>query len=140
MLASKLAPSASKRPIESYFRDEVRGSARGNWHMIATRCGIPSEMLTGLRSACPSCGSEYFKFLDERGHGSYVCRASGRADATGDGFALLRHVFGLEFGQAVRMAAQVMRVPEYAPRAREGRAIRDRASGARSVAASLRTN
>jgi putative DNA primase/helicase len=118
MLQSRVRPSIITARVESHFRDGVRAAARDKWHWVASRCGAPVEALSGLRTKCPACDSDYFKFLDERGGGSFVCRGAGRADVTGDGFALLRHLFGLTFDQAVRMAAEVTRVTELAMRRR----------------------
>jgi phage/plasmid primase-like uncharacterized protein len=111
------APQTSRR-VDSEFRDRVRSSAEGHWHLLLQRIGVPGSLLTGEAVSCPECGGS-FRFLDARDRGSFVCRGSGRPDAAGDGFALVMHLGGLTFGDAVRAVGEAVghrALPRHTPR------------------------
>ena len=91
----------SSRRLDYEYIHRARDAAQGRWHSLLPKLGVSASILTGEIATCPACGGA-FCFLDTRNRGEFLCRAPGRADITGDGFALVRHLGGLDFGQAVR--------------------------------------
>ena len=100
------APQSSRR-VDYEFRDRIRASAAGHWHLLLQRIGVPGDLLTGEARPCPECGGS-FRFYDAHERGTFVCRGAGRPDATGDGFALVMHLGGLNLGQAVRAVGEAL--------------------------------
>ena len=72
-------------------------TAIDRWPGILTGLGIDQKHLTGKHGACPSCaGSDRFRFDNKGGRGTWICSQCG----AGDGFGLLRQVFGWSFREA----------------------------------------
>lgn len=72
-------------------------TAIDRWPGILAGLGIDQKHLTGKHSACPSCaGSDRFRFDNKGGRGTWICSQCG----AGDGFGLLRQVFGWSFREA----------------------------------------
>lgn len=100
----------------------VKGAARNRWPEILARLGIPSESLTDKHGPCPGCGGkDRFRLDDRDGRGTWICGGGGQT-ASGDGFALLMHVYGWPFAQALQAVAEVLglepghgRIPEPLP-------------------------
>lgn len=89
--------------------DRIRETARGRWPVILARLGVPSELLTGKHAPCPGCGGrDRFRFDDHDGRGTWICSQGGGEPAAGDGFALLQHVNGWPFPEALKAVADVL--------------------------------
>ncbi|QZA82558.1 toprim domain-containing protein [Deefgea piscis] len=90
--------------------DKVKKAARGNWPLVLLTLGVPAAALDGRNCPCPGCGGkDRFQFT-VRGagaeYGRFACR---HMDSQGgDGFALVRHIFDLNFPEAVRAVANVL--------------------------------
>lgn len=100
---------------------DVREAAAGRWADILPRLDIPGDALTGRHGPCPGCGGrDRFRFDDKDGRGTWICGQGGEP-VSGDGFALLHHVKGWDFGRALREVAYVLgmsreqRAPRPAP-------------------------
>jgi phage/plasmid primase-like uncharacterized protein len=104
------APRSARRVDSEYIR-RLREAAQGRWHSLLIKLGVPAEVLTGEVTRCPECGGA-FRFLDTRERGEFVCRGPHRSDVTGDGFALVAHLGGLNFGQAIRVVGEALELRE----------------------------
>lgn len=79
--------------------------AAGRWPHILLALGLNPRFLTNRHGPCPMCGGkDRYRFDDLEGRGSWICSACG----AGDGFALLRKMFGWTFGQAARQVDSVV--------------------------------
>lgn len=109
------SPRWSTRHVGSDFLRRVKTAAREKWPLVLRTLGIRASTLDGQRHRCFQCGGK-FLFLDD-GSGGFVCSGSnGRQLARGrDGFALLSHVGGFSFPQAVRAVAGTLGVSEMEP-------------------------
>jgi putative DNA primase/helicase len=69
-----------------------------DWPSVLVKLGIPETVLRNKHGPCPGCGGkDRFRFDHAlRGKGSFWCNSV----KSGDGFALLRHVFGWDFPEA----------------------------------------
>ena len=105
----------SSGPIGIGYRKRVKNKAKGRWHLLLQKNGVPTRMLTGDKVQCPECGGE-FQFVDADRRGSYICRGPGEAGSAGDGLVLVEHLGRLDYGQAVRTVGQALRVPESLPK------------------------
>lgn len=84
-------------------KDRVFAEARGHWAAILTRhYGASAASLTGAHAPCPGCGGrDRFRFDDQRGEGSWLCSQGGGGAISGDGLALVMHVTGLGWHEAL---------------------------------------
>jgi phage/plasmid primase-like uncharacterized protein len=105
----------SSEPIVMGYRTRIRNKAKGRWHLVLQKLGVPARVLTGERVQCPVCGGE-LQFIDADRRGSFFCRGSGSARSAGDGFVFVAHVGLLDYVQAVRVVGQALRLPELLPR------------------------
>jgi hypothetical protein len=96
---------ANKHFVTRYRRRAMR-RAEGihrcladQWPLTLVRLGIPIKALRNKHGPCPGCGgTDRFRFDHERrGKGSFWCNNV----KSGDGFALLQHVYGWSFTEAV---------------------------------------
>ncbi|MDY7574407.1 toprim domain-containing protein [Actimicrobium sp. CCI2.3] len=79
--------------------EEIKRRASGRWSELLRSLGVSDAILNRRNGPCPGCGGEdRFQYTDKFGQGDYYCRGCGH----GDGFALLRHVFGWDFVTAYR--------------------------------------
>lgn len=84
-----------------YDIEEVKAACRGGWPGILSRFGVDTSLLTNRHSACPGCGGkDRFRFDDKDGNGTWLCSGGGDFQS-GDGVALLMHVRGWEWKEAV---------------------------------------
>lgn len=75
-----------------------------SWSAVLKQLGIDETCLRDRHGPCPMCGGEdRFRFDDLNGRGTWFCNQCGN----GDGFALLRRIYGWTFAEARR---EVMRV------------------------------
>jgi putative DNA primase/helicase len=87
--------------------DEIRLRVRGHWAEALAALGIDATFLDGKNRPCPGCGGrDRFQFNRRSEVGAFSCRH--HADGGGDGFALVQHVFEVDFSTAARMVAEVM--------------------------------
>ena len=78
---------------------DVLHQARGHWRDILPQLGVPADLLTGDRTACPICGGfDRFQYRDKSGDGDFYCRQCGAGNAV----VLLRKRNRWTFEQAWR--------------------------------------
>jgi putative DNA primase/helicase len=86
----------------------VREAMRGHWPSTLPALGIEAAFLTGRHGPCPGCGGrDRFRFDDRDGLGGFICGRGGDPLA-GDGFALLEHVHGWGFSEALAAVAGLL--------------------------------
>jgi hypothetical protein len=98
--------------------NDILHQARGHWRAILPLLGVPADLLTGDRTACPICGGfDRFQYRDKSGDGDFFCRQCGAGNAV----VLLRKRNRWTFEQAVAAISPVVPagVPEVAPRQAE---------------------
>jgi putative DNA primase/helicase len=79
--------------------------AVGRWPGILQQLGIESRYLSNKHGPCPVCnGKDRFRFDDKGGRGTWICSHCG----SGDGFTLLRQVFGWSFAAAAKEVDRVV--------------------------------
>lgn len=86
----------------------VSMAASGRWVEILTHFGIAPGYLTKRHGPCPACGGrDRFRFVDKNGTGSYFCNQKCDAErrGAGDGFQLLRAVYGYTASKALHEVA-----------------------------------
>ena len=87
---------------------EVAKAANGRWHGLLAELGVSTEHLVNRHGPCPGCGGrDRFRFDDLDGRGTWICGGAGNLQA-GDGFDLLRHVYGWTAGEALGQVARVL--------------------------------
>ena len=86
----------------------------GQWDVILPALGVAAEYLTNKHKPCPACGGkDRFRYDDKQGRGTFVC---GQMDGiSGDGFALVQHVYQCDFKEAVRLVAGVLGIIDGEP-------------------------
>lgn len=99
---------------------EVKRQASGQWLNILQAQGVPSEILTGKHTPCPGCGGkDRFRFVPSDPDGKFFC-GQGGSPTGGDGFSLLRHVFGWQPYEALQAVASYLGIqPDVSPQARQ---------------------
>jgi len=89
--------------------NQVREAAVGRWPGILSRLGVGHEFLTSRHGPCPACGGkDRFRYDDQGGRGTWICSQGGGEPAAGDGFALLEHVHGWGFRDALAAVADAL--------------------------------
>lgn len=79
--------------------------AVGRWPGIMQALGIDPQFLRGKHGPCPACGgTDRYRFDDKDGRGTWYCSRCG----SGDGFELLRKVFGWSFADAARQVDRIV--------------------------------
>lgn len=75
----------------------------GKWPGILSHLGI--DVGSGKHGPCPACGgTDRYRFDDRDGKGTYFCNQCG----PGDGFGLVRKVYGCSFTDALRMVTPIV--------------------------------
>ncbi|MGL4889758.1 MAG: DUF7146 domain-containing protein [Aeromonas veronii] len=98
------------KPAPRLSAGQVNQAASGRWVEVLTALGLSDSILTKRNKPCPGCGGrDRFSFVDD-GRGAFVCR--GMDKQGGDGLALLQHVYGWDFPQALLEVAKVLGMPE----------------------------
>ena len=94
----------------------VMAAARHQWPGILTRLGIADRHLRRQHGPCPGCGGrDRFRFDDRDGRGTWICSGGGADPLAGDGLALVRHVFGCGFAEALGLVAGVLGITGASP-------------------------
>ena len=93
---------------------EIIQHSTGQWNYILPALGVSTEALTNKHKPCPACGGkDRFRYDDKQGRGTFVC---GQLDGlSGDGFALVQHIYGCDFKEAARLVAGVLGMVEGEP-------------------------
>ena len=93
---------------------EIIQHSTGQWNYILPALGVSAEALTNKHKPCPACGGkDRFRYDDKQGRGTFVC---GQLDGlSGDGFALVQHIYGCDFKEAARLVAGVLGMVEGEP-------------------------
>ena len=93
---------------------EIIQQSTGQWDYILPALGVSAEALTNKHKPCPACGGkDRFRYDDKQGRGTFVC---GQLDGlSGDGFALVQHIYGCDFKEAARLVAGVLGMVEGEP-------------------------
>lgn len=87
----------------------IRQRATGKWPEILRALGMDPAALANRGTSCPGCGgNDRFRFDDRDGRGTWICSQGTGDTIAGDGFDLLRHVYGWTFGEAVEQVARVL--------------------------------
>lgn len=89
---------------------ELKARASGQWaDIIASICGIDRSILDGNHHACPKCGgTDRFRMVDEAA-GSLFCNQC-FSKKNGDGIAAIQWLRGVDFAEALRLAAEHLRI------------------------------
>ena len=93
---------------------EIIQQSTGQWDYILPALGVSAEALTNKHKPCPACGGkDRFRYDDKQGRGTFVC---GQLDGlSGDGFALIQHIYGCDFKEAARLVAGILGITEGEP-------------------------
>ncbi|HFA59299.1 MAG TPA: DUF927 domain-containing protein [Rhodospirillales bacterium] len=135
-----MTTSAKRKPEERINAGTVLEAARGRWREVLEAL-VPGIDLSGRHGPCPGCGGrDRFRVspdeVDERG--GWFCGQGGETTG-GDGLALLRHVHGWSFEEAVgRVAAVLGMDARAAPAGGRGGRRQGKAAAARSSASAPR--
>jgi hypothetical protein len=80
---------------------DVAAAARGRWREILSGLGIADEHLRPQHGPCPGCGgTDRFRFDDKDGRGTFICSQGGGEPLAGDGWDLLKHIYGWDWKEA----------------------------------------
>ena len=117
-----MTTSAKRKPEERINAGAVLEAARGRWREVLEAL-VPGIDLSGRHGPCPGCGGrDRFRIvpaeLDERG--GWFCGGGGETTG-GDGLALLRHVHGWSFEEAIGRVAGVLGMDAQAAAPARGR-------------------
>jgi phage/plasmid primase-like uncharacterized protein len=94
--------------------DTVRTSAHGCWAEILAHLGIEPSALRDRHGPCPGCGGkDRFRF-DDQDIGRFYCNGGGEP-VSGDGFALLQHVYGWTARESLERVAQSIGIVASSP-------------------------
>lgn len=78
--------------------------ASGKWPEILLANGFSETELNGKHQKCGACGgTDRFRFIRNDPNGGFFC-----GDLRGDGFALLKHRFGINFAEAAKLVERVV--------------------------------
>ena len=90
--------------------EKIKRSANGRWFSILASLGIASEYLRNKHGACPGCGgTDRWRYDDQNGDGTFFCNQGGDPLA-GDGFDLLRHVYGWPVADCLERVAGALSI------------------------------
>jgi putative DNA primase/helicase len=86
-------------------KPKTADEAVGRWPGILQTLGIDSRYLSNKHGPCPVCqGKDRYRFDDKDGRGKWICSHCG----SGDGFALLRQVYGWSFADAAKQVDRII--------------------------------
>ena len=87
------------------LKRRTQDEAIGRWPGILQALGVDQRFLANKHGPCPSCeGTDRYRFDDKEGRGTWICSHCG----SGDGFELLRKVFGWSFPDAAKRVDQIL--------------------------------
>lgn len=87
------------------LKTRTADEAIGRWPGILQALGVDATYLRNKHGPCPVCGgADRFRFDDKEGRGTWFCSHCG----SGDGFSLLKRVFGWDFRQAAKEVDRVI--------------------------------
>lgn len=87
---------------------EIKMLINGRWQSFFSSLGVDVDSPPLKHSPCPACGGvDRFRFDDKNGDGTWICGGSGDLQA-GDGFALLQHILGCDFRDAVQIVKRYL--------------------------------
>jgi putative DNA primase/helicase len=93
-------------------RPTTAKEAIGRWPGILQALGVDPRFLSGKHGPCPICqGTDRYRFDDKEGRGTWICSHCG----SGDGFALLRNVYGWSFADAAKRVDQIVGTVQAGP-------------------------
>jgi len=91
-----------------YQAEDVRAAARNGWKSILMQFEAGMEQLSGSHAKCPGCGGkDRFRFDDKDGEGTFLCSQGGGGILAGDGIALVAHIRGVEWKEAVSLVGAI---------------------------------
>lgn len=100
------------RQLKTRTSDE----AIGRWPGILSGLGVGQQFLVNKHGPCPMCqGKDRYRFDDKAGRGTWYCNHCG----SGDGFDLLRQMFGWGFVEAAREIDRIIGNVQAGPVAKE---------------------
>lgn len=80
-------------------------NAIGRWPGILQALGVDHRFMRNKHGPCPACGGkDRYRFDDKDGRGTWICSHCG----SGDGLALLQHVFGWSFSHAANEVDRII--------------------------------
>lgn len=86
-------------------KTKTSDDAIGRWPGILQALGVDHQFLRNKHGPCPACGGkDCYRFDDKDGRGTWICSHCG----SGDGLALLQHVFGWSFCHAAREVDRIV--------------------------------
>ncbi|MEH6556305.1 MAG: primase-helicase zinc-binding domain-containing protein [Oceanicoccus sp.] len=95
--------------------ESVKSAANGRWVPIITALGVASDFLRNKHGPCPGCGgTDRWRYDDKNGDGTFFCNQGG-APLAGDGFDLLRHVYGWSAIDCLERVASVLSIAPTIP-------------------------
>lgn len=87
------------------MRSDISERAVGRWYGILSALGVGADFLKNKHGPCPACGGkDRYRWDNKDGRGTFYCSNCG----SGDGFALLMNVKGMDFKQAVEQIESVI--------------------------------
>lgn len=101
------SPTPGEGPLYGRVKQYLEGGDQ-RWTDVLARLGIPQSALRGKHCPCPGCGGkDRFRYDNKEGSGSFICSQGNGNLLAGGGWALLEHVFGWSFDQALMEVAEV---------------------------------
>lgn len=87
------------------LKTRTADEAVGRWPGILQTLGIDPQYLRDKHGPCPVCqGTDRYRFDDKDGRGTWICSHCG----SGDGFGLLRKIFGWSFAEAAKQVDRIV--------------------------------
>lgn len=98
------------------LKPRTADEAVGRWPGILQSLGVDPAFLGKKHGPCPICaGKDRYRFDDKGGRGTWFCSQCG----AGDGFSLLRGLFGWSFNEAANQVDRVIGTVQAGPIAAE---------------------
>jgi putative DNA primase/helicase len=98
------------------LKPKTADEAVGRWPGILQQLGLDPAFLSNKHGPCPICsGKDRYRFDDKGGRGTWFCSQCG----AGDGFSLLRGLFGWSFNEAANQVDRTVGTVQAGPIAAE---------------------
>ncbi len=116
-------------PTPHFDIDTIRSAANRRWpEILSNRGNIPLELLDGKHHHCPKCGGhDRFRMVDPDA-GALFCNQC-FSEKNGDGLAALQWSLGIDFGQALQIAADYLGIKPSDPTDAASRKQKSKATG-----------